>query len=354
MNRKLIIIGISAVALITTGCAKSGSASINSSAEKQLEAWMALHYPDAPQTSLGCYIIEDEEGTGTLVGDLYTHPFFSMRFTARDLAGNISETTEIPIAQQIGTYKSCNYYGPVTASRYYTSDDDDDEGSYTIPAGLDDVITTMRVGGKRKAIIPGWLMSYNRYSDGSSYKNNEQGVNMMYDVEITDAIYDLFQYQVDSITRYMEHNLTKVDSTINGLYYVQHVAPEDTTGYDAGVVVKVDYIGRLLNGQVFDTTIKDTAKVYGIYSASNSYEPMKVKLASKYTENTLSSSTDSYLIPGFSYCVSKMRKGEIGSTVFYSELGYGDSGSGNLIPTYSPLRFDIVFIGPEDEDEDEE
>lgn len=341
MNRKLILFATATAALVFSGCAKQGNVGQNSNAKKQLEAWMQLHYPDAGQTSLGCYIIEDQEGTGPVLGDMYTYPYFSMRFTAKDLNGNISESTEATVAQQLGTYKSCNYYGPVTADRYSSSDED----VYNVPAGLDDVISTMRVGGHRKAIIPGWLMTFSRYNSSTGYMDNETGTNMMYDIEITDAIYDLFQYQVDSIERYMDHNLVKVDSTINGLYYIQHTAPTDTTTYKSEDVVYVNYIGRLLNGQVFDTTIKDTAKVYGIYSPDKSYEPMGVKLASDYKDNTMATSSDSYLIEGFAYCTSNMKKGETGTAVFYSTLGYGASASGNTIPAYSPLRFDIEFLG---------
>lgn len=341
MRRNSFIIAAATAALVLPGCAKIGSINQNSNAKKQLEAWMQLHYPGAEQTSLGCYIIEDKEGTGPLLGDIYTHPFFSMRFTSKDLDGTIYESTEAVVAQQLGTYKSCNYYGPVTADRYSSTDDD----VYNVPAGVDDVISTMRVGGRRKAVIPGWLMTFSRYGSSSNYMDNESGTNMFYDIEITDAIYDLFQYQVDSIQRYMEHNLVKVDSTINGLYYIRETESTDTTTYKSGDLVYVNYVGRLLNGQVFDTNIKDTAKVYGIYSPDNSYESLGVKLAENYEDNTMSSSSDSKLIPGFSYCVSNMKKGEKGITVFYSTLGYGESASGKTIPAYSPLRFDIEFLG---------
>lgn len=344
MSRKFIIIAAATAALVLSGCAKQGSINQNSNAKKQLEAWMQLHYPNAKQTELGCYIIKDEEGTGPLLGDIYTYPFFSMRFTSRDLDGTIYESTEATVAQQLGTYKSYNYYGPVTADRYSSSDDD----VYNVPAGVDDIISTMRVGGRRKAVIPGWLMTFSRYGSSSSYMDNEAGTNMIYDIEITDAIYDLFQHQVDSIERYMDHNLVKVDSTIKGLYYIQETPSSDTTTYKSGDVVYVNYIGRLLNGQVFDTNIKDTAKVHGIYSPGKSYESMGVKLAENYKDNTMSGSSGSNLIPGFSYCVSHMKKGERGIVVFYSTLGYGESASGNTIPAYSPLRFDIEFLGKKD------
>lgn len=348
MNQKLYFLTAFAAVLTMAGCAKQSSLGQNSNSKKQLEAWMQLHYPKAGQTGLGCYILEDEEGTGPVLGDMYTYPYFSMKYTAKDLNGNISESTEATVAKQLGTYKSCNYYGPVTADRhtattsstYYST-----ETVYSIPAGLDDVISTMKVGGHRKAVIPGWLMTFSRHNTSSEYMDNESGTHMMYDIEITDAIYDLFKFQVDSIERYMDHNLVKVDSTINGLYYIQTAPPTDTTTYKSGDVVYVNYVGRLLNGQVFDTTIKDTAKIHGIYNPSTSYTSMGVKLAENYKENSMASSSDSKLIAGFSYCVSHMKKGEKGTVVFYSTLGYGESASGKIIPAFSPLRFDIEFLG---------
>ena len=51
------------------------------------------------------------------------------------------------------------------------------------------------------------------------------------------------------------------------------------------------------------------------------------------------------LIDGFSYALWKMKSFEKGRCIFYSTLGYSATGSGNKIPAYSPLIFDIEIVG---------
>ena len=50
------------------------------------------------------------------------------------------------------------------------------------------------------------------------------------------------------------------------------------------------------------------------------------------------------VVSGFSYGLHAMHAGEKASFVFGYNLGYGSSGSGNLIPAYAALRFDIELV----------
>ena len=98
---------------------------------------------------------------------------------------------------------------------------------------------------------------------------------------------------VDSLERYTARVMNDVDSTFYGYYYQQLKAPTDTTTLPRDTTFYINYIGRLLNGQVFDTTVEDTAKFYGIYSSSKTYEPKKVKLSENYKDITLGGSSTS-------------------------------------------------------------
>ena len=100
----------------------------------------------------------------------------------------------------------------------------------------------------------------------------------------------------------------------------------------------------MLDGHVFDTNVKDSAKFYGIYSASRTYAPSSVTWFGsdgKYSDIKLGGSS---VIDGFAYALSKMHPHEKGTAVFYSGIGYGSSGSGSTIPAYAPLRFDIEIV----------
>ena len=151
--------------------------------------------------------------------------------------------------------------------------------------------------------------------------------------------------------RYTARMMNDVDSTFYGYYYQQLKEPTDTTTFPRDTTFYINYIGRLLNGQVFDTTIEDTAKFYGIYSSSKTYKPQMVKLNETYTEITLggsSSSDGSTTIDGFAYCLSKLKSYEKGICAFYSALGYKYSGSGNVIPKFAPLTFEIEIVDKEE------
>ena len=68
-----------------------------------------------------------------------------------------------------------------------------------------------------------------------------------------------------------------------------------------------------------------------------------------YTAFTMgSSSNSSTVIDGFAYALWNMRPHEAGTSIFYSPLGYGSTGSGSKIPGFSPLRFDIYIVDKED------
>ena len=49
-------------------------------------------------------------------------------------------------------------------------------------------------------------------------------------------------------------------------------------------------------------------------------------------------------VSGFALGLKAMHAGEKASFVFGYNLGYGSSGSGNLIPAYAALRFDVEMV----------
>lgn len=335
MKNSLLLLAI--VSILAVSCAKTSSTSKNQNAKAHFDAWMQINYPNLTPTALGSYILEDHEGTGPLLGDAETSKYIRVEVTAATLDGTISNSTRESVAKQLGNYVESDYYGPVLWPRTNNS----------LYAGVDEIVSTMKVGGRRKAIIPGWLFTLNRYDNAQSYIDNVTGVNNIYDIEIVETIDDPSKWELDSIGRYLANNYPEVslaDSLKYGLYYIQEKAPADTASFPNDTTFYINYIGRLLNGKVFDTNIADTAKMYGLYNASSSYSPQLINYASeKYDEITMGTDGGS-LIDAFSYTLWKMKSFEKGTCIFYSPLGYGTSGSGTKIPAYSPLRFDIEIV----------
>ena len=337
MNRLSILICAAAAASLLASCAKNETSGVNDANKRYLESWMKINHPGAVKDGLGIYILDESSGSGIAAGKAEDFPYAYITYTSRDLEGNILESTDEEVAKQLGTYSDSKYYGPVVRLRNSTA----------MTAGQEMVIDPMRVGGSRTAVIPGWLNNPNyRYETEEDYLKNVTGEDNILSVKLHDVIPDIAQWQIDSICRYMIHNFKyPVDSLKYGFYYYQIVPPSDTTSFTSGDEVYINYTGRLLSGKAFDSTDEKVAKDAGIYNTRSSYEPLKVTIASEYTDYTFSTGSGSAsFVDGVSYCLSLMKTGEKGICLFYSDLGYQGSGKDN-IPGFSPLMFEIEMMG---------
>ncbi len=327
--------------LVVAGCAKTTTYS-GISAKEYFDAWMTVNYPellDSP-TPLGAYVIEDIPGTGALVGDYENSPYIRVEYTSYSLDGDVTATSYKTMAQQIGTYVEYNYYGPRIWTRL----------NNTLYAGVDEAVSTMYEGGRKLTIIPGWLFTSLRYDTAEEYIANVSGTNAIYDITVIDTIQNIVQWQLDSIEAYLQRNFpgTTLDDSLKfGFYYIQETEPDDTTAFPTDSSIYINYIARRLDGWVFDTNIQDTAKRYGLYSSSTTYEPTLINWdEDDYTAMTMTSD-ESSMIDGFAYCLWNMRSHERGTCIFYSSLGYGASGSGDVVPEFAPLVFDIEIVDEE-------
>jgi len=336
--KKFAITALATGALILTGgCAKTVTSGLNDLNKKYFDAWIQINHPDASETELGAYILSDSPGDGEMVGGEEDMPFVYCTFTLTDLEGNISSTTDMLVSQQVGTYSQENYYGPRILTRK--------EGY--LSAGVSDVLSTMRVGGTRTVAIPGWLNTTNRYDKASDYLAKENESDGIYTISVKEAIPDITEWEIDSLARWMNVHYPGVDSVSYGYYYIQTKAPVDTNSFASDDCIYIDYTGRLLNGTVFDTSVKDSAKLYRLYTDGTTYEPSELTWSE---DDEITFESGSSMISGFEQCIRNMKTAEEGICIFYSGLGYSVSGSGNTIPPFSPLIFNIRMWG-EDTDE---
>lgn len=332
-----------AIALAAIGCARIEKTGVNEENERYFNAWMQLNHPGLQSSGLGIYVLEEEEGTGAEVKE---GGYAIADYVITDLEGNISTYTDKYTAKQLGTYDTTAYYGPKVITTIES----------TIQAGLADAIIGMKAGGRKKVIIPGWLMTYNTYDTPEEYlENSSSGTNTIYDITIREYTDSIYSYEIDCIADYFKANsdifgnMAAIDSVdVFGFYYKQLKAPSDTTSFPSDTSIYINYTGKLLNGLVFDTTIEKVAKDNGIWSSSRTYEPAKINWGESYSDLTMGSRGSS-TITGFALTLWEMRAFEKGIGVFYSPLGYSYSGSGASIPAYSPLIFEIEIVAePED------
>lgn len=352
---KKTILYLSLAALLLAGCAKSPKTGLNDENKRVLEAWIQVFHPEAARTDLGAYVLEDTPGTGTSAGSAETNPYVRVNYTIRTLGGSIQGTTDEALAKQIGYYetnKSKNpYYGPIIWTR----------GASGQAAGVEESIATMRVGGHRTVMIPGWLLGFDSnsgnpilYNNAKDYEEKVTGSSpLIYEMTLEEVISDIQKWQIDSVGNYIASNFpgkSVKDSVKLGFYYFQTGAPASTDKFKNDTTIYINYIGRRLDGTAFDTNIADTAKYYGIYSASRTYGPCAIKWYGsdgKYSDMTMTaagSNSASSVINGFALGLDQMHPFEKGTAVFISDWGYGAKGSGYAIPTFSPLRFDLEIV----------
>ena len=365
MRKTFFTILYIAAAIAAASCAKTEATGPNDAYQRYFDAWMQVNHPEAKPTGIGIYIMEEQLGKGETVGE---EGFVLVDYRITDLEGNISSYTDALTAQQLGTYAQTTYYGP----KFWTVVET------TLPAGVRAAVVGAPVGTHRRVIIPSWLMSYQAYDNEADYldpplkKGEEYDAssysNTIYDFTIADYTEDIEKWQIDSIGRFFANRtvridgkpaneifvtstgaqMTAADSVSTGFYYKQIQAPVDTATFAKDTTVYINYVGKLLNGLVFDTNVERVAKDNGLYSASRTYKPTKIKWGEEYSELTMGDDGSS-VIAGFAKTIWEMRAMEKGVGVFYSTLGYSYSGSGSGIPGYAPLIFEIELVAKPEE-----
>lgn len=337
--KRILILGAAALAA-ACACTQEETGVDGAQAKAYLEAWIAINHPEAVLTN-GIYMLEDVPGTGEAFHPGKDSSYVFANYTIRALDGTVTANNHEQMDKQLGKYDPSNWYGPTVNVA----------GKGCSYAGVDRLLDGMTPGGRRTAVIPAWLLTNSRYGTEQEYLDHleSSSVSAVYTITYHGHTKDILSYKGTELDNYAKKHLHGADSTYLagstdqhrfGFYFdslekpSDEVLPNDTTVY-------IDYIGRLLNGQVFDTTVADTAKVYGIWSSSKTYEPVAVKMAETFTNITLSGSTT---ITGFSAGMKMMHPGEKASFAFYYALGYGATGSGTRIPGYASLQFDVALV----------
>ena len=335
-----------ALGLAAAGCAKPVTTSTGEWSQEYLDLWMAQYHPGVQQQPSGIYILEDQPGTGALWNAEIPYTYASS--TIRTLSGTVSSTNDENLSKQLGTYAMGNYYGP----HFQTTGD-----GYSY-AGVDAMLEGMRMGGTRTAVIPAWLLNSTRQESRQAYMDAcSSASSLIYTIHLAGQCEDLEQMEKDSLKNYVLHQLkntvpisTYADKEQDGSFYFLSLGhPDGAEERGETESMRLHYTGRLLNGQVFDTTNEKVAKDAGIWASGNTYATVSIGFASDWSSITLDGSSS--LIDGFKGALSLMKyPGEKAYALFTSTHGYSYSGSGNRIPAYSPLFFELELLPAEEEE----
>ncbi|MFD2034069.1 FKBP-type peptidyl-prolyl cis-trans isomerase [Belliella marina] len=137
---------------------------------------------------------------------------------------------------------------------------------------------------------------------------------------------------VKIIEDYISKNNLKASRTESGLFYV---LDEEGNGdqIETGQVASVNYAGYLIDGTVFDTSIKEKAQEAGVYNEQrdqmDGYAPLDVEVGM------------GRVIPGWDEGLGLLKKGAKAKLLIPSTLAYGERGSGAVIKPNSVLIFDV-------------
>ena len=305
------------MALFFASCAKDVEETAEEIQDRILKAYIEANYGNTlTSTPSGIYIIELDEGTGKAAAN-FNGAYIDYHSTYLNKVHY--ENTYESIAKKIGTYSVSTFYGP----NYYRINPLD---SATVNIGVRELMNMLREGGRVKALIPPKLLN----KDGE-----EQAVSqavLIYEIEMKEVIDDILSYQIDSIERFTARNYPGTDSLRYGLYYKNLTSKADTIANNTSA--SINYIGRLLNGHVFETSVADTARKYGLTATS--------ALSVMWGENEddmLKKESNSY-VNGLTIALKHFGYSDHGVIYFYSSWGYGASASGG-IKAYSPLVFEV-------------
>jgi FKBP-type peptidyl-prolyl cis-trans isomerase FkpA len=133
------------------------------------------------------------------------------------------------------------------------------------------------------------------------------------------------------IKTYIESNKLAVTKTASGLNYV--ITKQGNGQKPAvGDTAVVNYVGKFVSGKVFDTNIKEEAQKAKMFVPGRPYEAARIPVGVKA------------VIPGWDEGLQLLSIGAKATFVVPSDLAYGASGGGQIIPPYTPLVFEVELV----------
>ena len=324
MNKYLNTLWLVLFGLMTVGCAEEVSETEEEVQRRILEAYIKTTYGDMYQpTQSGMYIIPISTGYGDVV--LFDSCYVLVQYEVRALNNAVLETSYESTAMEMGTYAPNAYYG-----RHLWK-----LGEDGVNDGLDELIRTIRVGGKSRGIIPPWLASDN--DDANITVSGSESI-IIYDIQLDSIIRDRQLYEINRLARYSYLNHNNLDSLKKGFYFQRIGEDRSHDTIPDNSKVHVRYVGRYLSGKVFDTNVADTAKRYR-FNLDGKFETLDLtyrdSLEAMYEENEM--------VKGFVKAIHNMNYGERAITFFSSDWGYGSTSSAATggVPAWEPLFFEI-------------
>ncbi|MFD2203795.1 FKBP-type peptidyl-prolyl cis-trans isomerase [Shivajiella indica] len=145
----------------------------------------------------------------------------------------------------------------------------------------------------------------------------------------------IFDRDLQKIEDYLSENpiasVKELEDPATGIRILWQEVSESGKSPVALDTIVVDYVGKLLNNSVFDTSIESVARAKNIFNPNRTYEPLQFLFGT------------GDIIPGFEFAIFKMEEGDKATVIMPSLYGYGSFEQGG-IPKNSPLIFELDLI----------
>ncbi|RMG97758.1 MAG: FKBP-type peptidyl-prolyl cis-trans isomerase [Chloroflexi bacterium] len=178
-------------------------------------------------------------------------------------------------------------------------------GSGRVFPGWDEAVSTMRVGDKRQLVIPPEL-GLGEQGGGSVIPPN---ATLIMQVELVD---------IRKPAQIMELDDDQYEVTEGGVKYYD-IKPGDGPAAESGMTLEVHYTGWLEDGTKFDSSL-DAGRTFQFVLGAG------------------------MVIPGWDEGLVGMKVGGVRQLVIPSELAYGSTGAGGVIPPDATLIFQVELV----------
>lgn len=281
-----------------------GSDNLNKEKElRLLKQYLEANNITVEPESSGLYYILSKEGSGTSPG---INDWVIIRYTARLINNRIFDTTDESTAISNNIYSTSILYG-----------DKRMEIQQMGLTGVREGLLLMKEGGRASLIIPSFI------GYGSDGMGSVPGyTTLIYDIELLKVITDAEAYEQQMIDEYIAGYADSTHLTYekheSGMYYIELQEGTGEGFTDESEKASVYYTGALTDGRVFDSNIGGNPFIFDLGADKT--------------------------IPGFEEGVKLLKIEGRSRIVLPSSIAYGEEGSGDKIPGYTPLVFDLRLV----------
>lgn len=327
-----------------TACAEKVDIDMTIEEQQSLDAWVAKHVnkngPRAVRQENGLWVEIDNYGDTESLATNDTVTWVKYNFTLRDMTGNVIFSRYEDVAKWQGTHTKYTHYVPdyIFCGDYAANLL---EGTHYVMRNTltnhDGTEFNLHVGTKGTLYIPSALAygatgTSNDAGYGGQYSLNGS-VPSIIDFEIVHVTKDPVKDEEQAVSDFIAAtgNWKPVNDTLDYLYVDKRFRlPEGETAYQGDSIkidstVKIWYVGKFLDGFVFDTNIDSIKRrVFGEVQSTGEALDFTVKESGKSADE--SGDEGSGYINAWNYTIPHLLKGQWARIVATSFYCYGSTG----------------------------